>query len=44
MADKNKNTRKKKADKRTIFVRVVALSVAGLMVASVFAVLLSIQY
>lgn len=41
MKDRNK---KKKTDKRTMFVRVVALVIAGLMIASVFGVVLSMQY
>ncbi|MGN0497755.1 MAG: hypothetical protein ACI4F6_01620 [Acutalibacteraceae bacterium] len=44
MNNKNSKGKKKKADKRTIFVRVVALGIAGLMVLSVFAVLLSAQF
>ncbi len=36
--------KKKKTDRRTIVVRVVALGIAGLMVLSGFAVLLSVQF
>lgn len=41
MNKKDFKLKKKKADKRTIFIRVVAIVIAALMVLSVFGVLLS---